>query len=74
MIALGMIGLVMAYWLTLAAMVCFGILTIVASPAQLLDVIRQMDWKERVTTIAGASCGSIGLVMGSRAGFWRLSL
>jgi uncharacterized membrane protein HdeD (DUF308 family) len=48
MIVLGVIGIGMAYWLTLAAVIWFGVLTIVAGVAQLFDVVHHKGWKSIV--------------------------
>jgi len=45
MIVLGIVGLGMAYWLTIAAVIWFGILAIIAGVAQLIDVIHHRGWK-----------------------------
>lgn len=45
MLVLGVVGLGMAYWLTLAAVIWFGILTVVAGVAQLFDVVHHKGWR-----------------------------
>jgi uncharacterized membrane protein HdeD (DUF308 family) len=73
MIVLGIVGIGMAYWLTLAAVIWFGVLAIVAGLAQLLDVVHHKGWKAIVWHVLIAllyiAAGAVMVLLPIRSAF-----
>ena len=74
MLALGVIGLGMSYWLTLVAVFWFGILAIIGGGIQLFDAFHHKGWKGVVwhvlIGIVYILAGIVMIAMPIAAAFW----
>jgi uncharacterized membrane protein HdeD (DUF308 family) len=71
---LGFVGIGMAYWLTLAAVLWFGVLAIIAGIAQLVDAFHYKGWKSIlwhvIIAVVYVIAGIVLIAMPVRSAFW----
>ncbi len=74
MTVLGVIGVGMAYWLTIAAILWFGVLAIVGGIAQLIDAFHYKGWKSVlwhvIIAVVYVIAGIVLIAMPVASAFW----